>query len=150
MKTSLIVSRYETYPKDNPQYIVVGFKIICESLGKHEYIEAEIPLNQASGLSEHEICNLAHKKIKNKISKARERIVEIKTVIGAEFIPDESDENNNNLTVEDVPVVVNNDNKITKLDNPSLDIINKPASIPSIKTSHIPENLESSVTTSPS
>jgi hypothetical protein len=87
MQLSIIISRYEMYPTENPVHIVVGFKILCESLGRHEYVESNVLLSEASGLSDHEVCDLAYNKIKNKIKSVSDRITKTQPVLGAEFIP---------------------------------------------------------------
>lgn len=83
------IQRYELYPPDESTSFVVGFKI-SDTLNNNRsgYIEALIPLTDASGKTSNEICQLAYNKIKIQIDNlVKDLISKRNNLIGYTFVP---------------------------------------------------------------
>lgn len=64
---TVIVSRYEVYPKDEPNCYCVGL-IINENNGKGErYIDTQVPFSQTIDKTENEIVKLGFDNMQNEI-----------------------------------------------------------------------------------
>ena len=83
------IQRYELYPPDESTSFVVGFKI-SDTLNNNRsgYIEALVPLEEASGKTSNEICQLAYNKIKLEIDNLVNDLVSKRnSLTGYTFIP---------------------------------------------------------------
>jgi hypothetical protein len=83
------IQRYELYPPDESTSFVVGFKI-SDKLNNNRsgYIEALVSLEEASGKTSNEICQLAYNKIKTEIDNLVNDLVSKRNnLIGYTFIP---------------------------------------------------------------
>jgi hypothetical protein len=83
------IQRYELYPPDESTSFVVGFKI-SDTLNNNRsgYIEALVPLAEASGKTSNEICQIAYDKIKNQIDIiVKDLIGKRNQLLGYTFIP---------------------------------------------------------------
>jgi hypothetical protein len=83
------IQRYELYPPEESTSFVVGFKI-SDILNNNRsgYIEALIPLTEASGKTSNEICQLAYNKIRPEINTlVNDLISRRNNLIGYTFVP---------------------------------------------------------------
>lgn len=82
------IQRYELYPLDNSTSFVVGFKILDTTNNRSGYIEALIPLDEASGKTTNEICQIAYLKLKSQIDIiSSDLIAKRNSLVGYTFIP---------------------------------------------------------------
>jgi hypothetical protein len=64
---TVTVSRYELYPTDEPTCYCVGFVTKHNTKSSSNYIDTQVPLDDASGKSEDEIVQLGWAKVKDGI-----------------------------------------------------------------------------------
>lgn len=83
------IQRYELYPPNESTSFVIGFKI-SDILNNNRsgYIEALVSLEEASGKTSNEICQLAYNKIKKEIDfLVNDLISKRNQLLGYTFIP---------------------------------------------------------------
>lgn len=88
-QTRLIIARYELYPKEAPNRYLVGFRLMCDINGRENYHEVGVPVAEADGKNEHEVCVIAYNKSKDNLQKMIAAMEAISPIIGSEFIPPE-------------------------------------------------------------
>jgi hypothetical protein len=83
------VVRYELYPKDDPTCYCVGFRVACSRTQKEMYVDTQVPLNEASGLSEHAVATKAYTNVKDQIEAWKCSLEERPSILGRTFVPDD-------------------------------------------------------------
>lgn len=83
-----IIQRYETYPPENSDSFIVGFKILDKTNNKSAYAEGMVPLSEISGKTSNEICQMIYTKIKPQIDIVTNDLISKRnSLTGFTFIP---------------------------------------------------------------
>lgn len=84
---STIVKRFEIYDNPIPTKYIVGFLITNKRNGQKKYVETTI--NYDVSLSDSQVCQKAYQILKDKIILIKKELIESRSVVGTEFIPEE-------------------------------------------------------------
>lgn len=82
-----IVQRFELNDSTNPNYYIVGFKLLCDINQRDNYLETQVDFKSCEGKSDNEICTMAYMDLKPKIELAKNDLLKKKFIIGSEFVP---------------------------------------------------------------
>ena len=81
---TVTISRFELYPKVSPNCYCVGFNATLSN-GLSMYVDTQVPLEEAKGLDETGISNLAYLKVEEQVQQWVEANEGKGSVVGREF-----------------------------------------------------------------
>ena len=88
MAYEVTISRFELYPREEPDSWVVGFTVTWPG-NRTQYVDTTVPLEEARGKSDEEIADLAWERVKSTVETWDRQYSGKSPLVGQRYIPKE-------------------------------------------------------------
>jgi len=88
MAYEVTISRFELYPREEPDSWVVGFTVTWPG-NRTQYVDTTVPLEEARGKSDEEIADLAWERVKSTVETWDRQYSGKSPLVGRRYIPKE-------------------------------------------------------------